>query len=99
MKIHSYKNAHNFIDMIKKADSLSVVSSFCDVLTIVNEYNKLRSEQEKLLAQLRSRELCIPNAIFEGYSLREDEIVFCLEKAHSRMKKLNVKNRGETDVQ
>ena len=84
--------------MIKKSESLSVVTSFCNVLTIVNEYNKLKSEQELLLTKLRSRELCIPNAIFEGYSLREDEIIFCLEKANSRMKKLNVKNRGEVDV-
>ncbi|MDB2481776.1 hypothetical protein N9W84_01255 [bacterium] len=99
MKIHSYKNAHAFIDMIKNAESLKVVTSFCNVLTILNEYNKLRCEQEKLLSQLKNRELCIPNAILEGYNLREDEIIFCLEKANSRMKKLNIKSRGETDVQ
>jgi hypothetical protein len=97
MEIYSYKNAHAFIKMIKKSDSIEAVSSFCDVLTIINEYNELENKKEILMEKLRSKQLCIPNAIFQGYELREEEVIFCLEKAKSRLKKLKDNNGSETD--
>lgn len=99
MEIYSYKNAHAFIDMIKKSESIEAVSSFCDVLAIANEYNELENKKKILEERLRSKQLCIPNAIVEGYGLKEEEIVFCLEKAKSRLNKLKDNNRSETDVE
>ena len=97
MEIYSYKNSHAFINMIKKSDSIEAVSSFCDVLAIINEYNELENKKQILANKLRSKKLCIPNAIFQGYELREEEVVFCLEKAKSRLQKLKDNNRSETD--
>lgn len=89
MKINSYKNAHDFVDMIKKSNCILSIESFRKVLYLMNEYNKAQEAVSSIEKELLSRENTIPYCISKN--LDKDEVIFCLEKTNSRLNSLKSK--------